>query len=55
MFIYVRNTGAGDRNYHWCRSCPNYPATFSHSTARRPVALLCAECEKSELDGACDD
>jgi hypothetical protein len=55
MYIYVRSSADGDRNYHWCQNCPSYPSTFSHSTSRRPVALLCPECEQSERDGACDE
>lgn len=55
MVIYVRGTGGGDKNYHWCRSCPKYPTLrISHATGKRPVLLLCPECERREREDTCD-
>ena len=55
MFIYVRGTGGGDKNYHWCLNCPAYPRLrITHATQLRPAAFLCPECKKREQGDQCE-
>jgi Zn finger protein HypA/HybF involved in hydrogenase expression len=55
VHIYVRGTGGGDKNYHWCRNCRAYPRQkVSHATVLRPAAFLCPECKKREHEARCE-
>jgi hypothetical protein len=50
--VYVRGR-TSDRTYHWCRNCPKYPKVYTHATHKRPLVMLCPDCEAREQEGSC--
>jgi hypothetical protein len=52
MAKYVQ--GPGSDNWHWCRSCSNYPSTIAKSRDTRPTSGdLCNQCKSKENAGTC--